>query len=218
VRALILAYRIIGGLVVAAFCLCHLGSLLEWNLRYPLGDERFEAALGQDNAKRLHDITGRWLRVLACEQRWNMFSNVGSESEVPLVVLYRKDGNRVLLHSELEPALPNAPPGADYLGGKLSAGQREAAPLFNFGNGRIRKAEDNMLEGPQGLSWARMAYVRMRLRDYLEAEGGTVGQFVRIELLRLQIIHAGDDAPARIGGAYFVSSYDWRLDPRWPKP
>lgn len=212
------AYRILGGFVVAAFLVVHLGSVLEWNLRYPLGDTPFNAALGNDRAVALHEFTGRWLRALACEQRWNMFGNVGTTSEVPLIVLYRKDGKRVLLHSELEPALKHAPEGADYISGTLSDEQRRAAQAFNFGNGRIRKAEDNMLDGPHGLSWSRMAYVRQRVRDYLEAERGDLEQFARIELLRLQVLHAAGDAPARIGGPIFVCEYDWRRDPRWPKP
>lgn len=217
-RFVVSVYRVLGGIVVAAFLVIHLGSMLEWNLRYPLGDEPFNAALGSHRAVALHDFTGRWLRALACEQRWNMFGNVGTTSEVPLIVLYRKDGKRVLLHSELEPGLKNAPEGADYISGNLSDEQREALPLFNMGNGRIRKAEDNMLDGLQGLSWARMAYVRQRLRDYLEAECGDLEQFARIELLRVQIIHADGDAPVRIGGSFFVCEYDWRRDPRWPKP
>ena len=217
-RALVLTYRILGGVVVAAFCLCHLGALVEWNLRYPLGEDRFEAALGEERAATLHQYTGRWLRALSCEQHWNMFGNVGTSSDVPLIVLYRKDGKRVLLHSDLEPALKNVPPGADYLTIKLSDEQREVEWPLNVGNGRIRKIEDNVLSGPEGYSFARMSYVRVRLREYLAASGTSLADFQRFDLFRLRVMHPDGEKPARLGGASWVMQYEPRMDSDWRKP
>jgi hypothetical protein len=218
VRFFVLTYRILGGLVVAAFCLCHLGSLLEWNLRYPLGDNRFEDVLGAETSRKLHELTGKWCRTFACEQRWNMFSNVGASSDVPLIVLVRKNGTRVLLHSDLEPELVSPPPGGDYLSGSLSEEQREVNWRFNFGNGRIRKMEDNVLSGPQGYSSARFSYIRYRLREYLAASGESADNIVHIDLQRLRVIHPDDEGPARIGGALWVMQYDMRMDSYWRKP
>ena len=217
-RYIVRAYRVLGGIAVAAFCFCHLGSLLEWNLRYPLGDERFEAALGKERAATLHECTGRWLRALSCEQHWNMFGNVGTSSDVPLIVLYRKDGQRVLIHSPLEPALKNAPEGADILTGKLSDEQREVEWPLNIGNGRIRQIEDNVLSGPEGYSFARMSYVRVKLREYLAANGAALSDFQRIDLFRLRVIHPDEGQPARLGGASWVMQYEPRMDPGWRKP
>ncbi len=218
VRYIVRAYRVLGGILVAAFCLCHLGLLLEWNLRYPLGEERFEATLGEQRAATLHEYAGRWLRALSCEQHWNMFGNVGTSSDVPLIVLYRKDGKRVLLHSPLEPALKNPPPGADYLSGKLSEEQREVEWPLNIGNGRIRKIEDNVLTGPEGYSFARMSYVRVRLREYLAANGASLADFQRIDLFRLRVMHPDGERPARLGGASWVMQYEPRMDSEWRKP
>ncbi|MBP9891138.1 MAG: hypothetical protein KBG84_04475 [Planctomycetes bacterium] len=217
-RVLVFVFRVISGLLVAAFCLCHLSSLLEWNLRYPLGDDRFEAALGKERAAAIHAYTGRWLRALSCEQHWNMFGNVGTSSDVPLIVLYRKDGKRVLLHSELEPALKNAAQGVDYFTSKLSDEQREVEWPLNIGNGRIRKIEDNVLSGPEGYSFARMSYVRVRLREYLAAGGASLNDFQRIDLFRLRVMHPDGESPARLGGASWVMVYEPRMDPDWRNP
>lgn len=206
------------GIVVTAFCLCHLGSLLEWNLRYPLGDRRFEQALGEENSRRLHDLTGQWCRATACEQRWNMFGNVGSSSDVLLIVMVRKNHTRVLLHSDLEPGFVNLPPGADPLAPNLSDQERELAWRFNFGNGRTRKLEDNVLNGPVGFTYARMTYMRFRIRNYMEASGEKLEDFVRFDLFRLQIQHPDFEGPARLGGATWVMQYEPKMDSRWPKP
>lgn len=217
-RALLLTYRVGGGLVVAAFCLCHLGSLLEWNLRYPLGDKPFENVLGAEPSRKLHELTGKWCRAFACEQRWNMFSNVGASSDVPLIVIVRKNGTRVLLHSDLEPDLVNPPSSGDYLSGSLSDEQRQVEWRFNFGNGRIRKMEDNVLSGPQGYSGARFTYVRYRLREYLAASGESADSILQVDLHRLRVQHPSEEGPARIGGAIWVMRYDMHMDSYWRKP
>lgn len=217
-HALAIAYRILGGFVVAAFCICHLGSLLEWNLRYPLGDKRFEDVLGVESSKKLHEYTGKWCRGAACEQHWNMFSNVGSSSDVLLIVIVRKNRTRVLLHSDLEPAFVNLPAGADYLAPNLSDEERELAWRFNFGNGRMRKLEDNVLSGTPGFSFARYSYMRWRIRAYLEDSGENPDDFLRMDLFRLQVLHPNFDGPARLGGATWVMQYEPRLDMHWPKP
>jgi hypothetical protein len=205
-------------LAVLGFCSLHVCALLEYNARPIGGDKALASAFGQSGYDALHEKVAVWCRALGAEQRWNMFSNVGSYSNFPLISIVRKDGTRILLHSTREPELPNLREGANYLDAKMvSEEERVYSHRINFGNGRLRKLEDNVIEGPLGYTASRLTWCRFRLREYFLAYPEERDKVARIDVLRLTLRHPDDDHPARLAGVEHVMIYDPRFDGRWPK-
>ncbi len=217
-HSLKLCFRFAWALCVLAFCLLHIASLFEFNARYVGGDKALDWLLGEEPSAELHECASKWCRACATEQRWNMFSTVGASSDIPCVVILHKNGTRTLLRSEQEPPLLNMPSGLNYITStEYTEAQSEFGWNFNCGNGRLRKLESNVIDGPASYSSARLNYVRWRMRGYLEGRPELADDFLRVDLVSIRIDHPDPDGPPRLGGATWKMQYDERWDSNWPK-
>ncbi|RIK62623.1 MAG: hypothetical protein DCC64_10045 [Planctomycetota bacterium] len=188
------------------FCFLHVACLIEFNARPVGGSALLAQATGVSASEDLHKAAAAWCRALGCEQRWNMFSTVGA-----------RDGTRTLLKSPQHGELPRLAPGRDFFGAALREEERYWGWPVNFLNGRMRKLENNVIEGATGYSWARYNYVRWHLRRYLQGREQEAEEFLRVDLFRLHVRHPDPDGPPILHSVEHVMQYDERHDPAWPR-
>jgi hypothetical protein len=190
--------------LAAMFCAAHLAFLLVHNIT--------------GNA----DTLASWYCTLtATSQSWGMFAPyVGRASALPVLALTFRDGQVIVLHSEVEPPLPAL--GAHAAPLRLTdipEAQRVYGWRSHWGDARRRAIDGKVANergGAAGASPLRIALSRQWLIRWLREQAAQGARLRRVDLYRWGIEHPAGDRPGRLMSIDWLMEYDPWSDPAWP--
>lgn len=199
------------GLVVGGFVVGFLTILLSYNIFNLIEPENFDPTYAPAWKKKCTYT----LTALGTNQRWNMFApNVATRSYSPVVVLQMKDGERIAIHSIVEPELPNWH-GPGLIPNKVTGEARDYIWRLHLLDGRIRKLESKVIK-PEFRYWkTRTIYARWQAQQWIADNPGRRKDIKRIELWRAKIKHPGEGRTLSCESTHVMRIFP-QWDPLWP--
>lgn len=199
--------------VVTTFVVGYLGVLLAYNTFNIVPPD----AIHEEIAPGLKKKCTYCLTGLGTNQQWNMFApNVGTVSHSPVVVLQMKDGERIALHSVVEPELPGWE-GPGLIPNNLEGDARKYRWKLHLMDGRIRKLESKATRTDFSYWKARTVYARWRAARWIEENPRRKDEIARIELWRARLRHPGYGHEFTCESCQVLHIYP-HWDPLWPIP